>query len=192
MCGIALSIGPEADPATFRRMLAVLAPRGEVTETRREAGLLAGTRRLRIVDRDRAVQPWVSADGRFLLCHNGEIFNHHELRAELTRLGHPFRSESDTEVLLAAFLAWGEDAVRRLRGEYAFVVVEQTTGRAYLARDPIGVKPLYWSRVPGCLHLASEVKALVGHGAPVCEVPRGTTAGPSRVATSGCARTSTC
>ncbi|WP_405096190.1 asparagine synthetase B family protein [Micromonospora sp. NBC_01412] len=173
MCGIALSIGPEADPATFRRMLAVLAPRGEVTETRREAGLLAGTRRLRIVDRDRAVQPWVSADGRFLLCHNGEIFNHHELRAELTRLGHPFRSESDTEVLLAAFLAWGEDAVRRLRGEYAFVVVERTTGRAYLARDPIGVKPLYWSRVPGCLHLASEVKALVGHGAPVCEVPPG-------------------
>ncbi|WP_433341838.1 asparagine synthetase B family protein [Micromonospora sp. CA-111912] len=173
MCGIALSIGPEADPATFRRMLAVLAPRGEVTETRREAGLLAGTRRLRIVDRDRAVQPWVSADGRFLLCHNGEIFNHHELRAELTRLGHPFRTESDTEVLLAAFLAWGEDAVRRLRGEYAFVVVERSTGRAYLARDPIGVKPLYWSRVPGCLHLASEVKALVGHGAPVCEVPPG-------------------
>ncbi|MFF3865949.1 asparagine synthetase B family protein [Micromonospora sp. NPDC001898] len=173
MCGIALSIGPEADPATFRRMLTVLAPRGEVTETRREAGLLAGTRRLRIVDRDRAVQPWVSADGRFLLCHNGEIFNHHELRAELTRLGHPFRSESDTEVLLAAFLAWGEDAVRRLRGEYAFVVVDRTTGRAYLARDPIGVKPLYWSRVPGCLHLASEVKALVGHGAPVCEVPPG-------------------
>ncbi|MGW1061536.1 asparagine synthetase B family protein [Micromonospora rubida] len=173
MCGIALSIGPEADPATFRQMLAALAPRGEVTETRREAGLLAGTRRLRIVDRDRAVQPWVSADGRFLLCHNGEIFNHHELRAELTRLGHPFRSESDTEVLLAAFLAWGEDAVRRLRGEYAFVVVERATGRAYLARDPIGVKPLYWSRVPGCLHLASEVKALVGHGAPVCEVPPG-------------------
>ncbi|MER5704354.1 asparagine synthase-related protein [Micromonospora sp. NPDC002296] len=173
MCGIALSIGPEADPATFRRMLAVLAPRGEVTETRREAGLLAGTRRLRIVDRDRAVQPWVSADGRFLLCHNGEIFNHHELRVELTRLGHPFRSESDTEVLLAAFLAWGEDAVRRLRGEYAFVVVERSTGRAYLARDPIGVKPLYWSRVPGCLHLASEVKALVGHGAPVREVPPG-------------------
>ncbi|WP_320068458.1 asparagine synthetase B family protein [Micromonospora sp. RTGN7] len=173
MCGIALSIGPEADPATFRRMLAVLAPRGEVTETRREAGLLAGTRRLRIVDRDRAVQPWVSADGRFLLCHNGEVFNHHELRAELTRLGHPFRSESDIEVLLAAFLTWGEDAVRRLRGEYAFVVVERATGRAYLARDPLGVKPLYWSRVPGCLHLASEVKALVGHGAPVCEVPPG-------------------
>ncbi|MCX4472115.1 Asparagine synthetase B [glutamine-hydrolyzing] [Micromonospora sp. MW-13] len=173
MCGIALSIGPQADPATFRRMLAVLAPRGEVTETHREAGLLAGTRRLRIVDRDRAVQPRLSADGRFLLCYNGEVFNHHELRAELTRLGHPMDTESDTEVLLAAFLAWGEEAVRRLRGEYAFVVVERATGRAYLARDPLGVKPLYWSRVPGCLHLASEVKALVGHGAPVGEVPPG-------------------
>ena len=88
MCGIALSIGPEADPATFRRMLAALAPRGEVTETRSENGLLAGTRRLRIVDRDRAVQPWTSTDERWLLCYNGEIFNHRELRAELTRLGH--------------------------------------------------------------------------------------------------------
>ncbi|EEP70002.1 asparagine synthase [Micromonospora sp. ATCC 39149] len=173
MCGIALSIGPEADPATFRRMLAVLAPRGEVTETRREANLLAGTRRLRIVDRERAVQPWVSADERLLLCYNGEVFNHRELRAELTRLGHLFRSASDTEVVLVAFERWGEDAVHRLRGEYAFVVVERATGRAYLARDPLGVKPLYWSRVPGCLHLASEVKALVGHGAPVGEVPPG-------------------
>ncbi|WP_089154179.1 asparagine synthetase B family protein [Micromonospora sp. NBS 11-29] len=173
MCGIALSIGPEADPATFRRMLAALAPRGEVTETRRENGLLAGVCRLRVVDRDRAVQPWVSADERHLLCYNGEVFNHHELRAVLTRLGHRFRTTGDTEVVLAAFRQWGEDAVRRLRGEYAFVVVDRDGGRAYVARDPLGVKPLYWSRRPGCLHLASEVKALVGHGAPIGEVPPG-------------------
>ncbi|MFE9655066.1 asparagine synthetase B family protein [Micromonospora sp. NPDC006431] len=173
MCGIALSIGPEADPATFRRMLAALAPRGEVTETRQEAGLLAGVRRLRIVDRGRAVQPWVTPDKRHLLCYNGEVFNHHELRAELTRLGYTFDSVSDTEVVLAAFRQWGEEAVHRLRGEYAFVVVERASGRAYLARDPLGVKSLYWSRSPGCLHLASEVKALVGHGAPISEVPPG-------------------
>ncbi|RZU76430.1 asparagine synthase (glutamine-hydrolysing) [Micromonospora kangleipakensis] len=173
MCGIALSIGPEADPATFRRMLAVLAPRGEVTETRQENGLLAGVRRLRIVDRHRALQPWVSPDQRYLLCYNGEVFNHFELRVELTRLGYAFRGGSDTEVVLAAFLRWGEDAVRRLRGEYALAVVERATGRAYLARDPLGVKPLYWARSPGCLHLASEVKALVGHGAPISEVPPG-------------------
>ncbi|MET8908024.1 asparagine synthase-related protein [Micromonospora sp. NPDC004551] len=173
MCGIALSIGPEADPAVFRRMLAVLAPRGEVTETRQEDGLLAGVRRLRVVDRERAVQPWVSPDERHVLCYNGEVFNHHELRAELTRLGHGFRTTGDTEVVLAAFRQWGEEAVRRLRGEYAFAVVERATGRAYLARDPLGVKPLYWCRGPGCLHLASEVKALVGHGAPISEVPPG-------------------
>ncbi|MFC8619098.1 asparagine synthetase B family protein [Micromonospora purpureochromogenes] len=173
MCGIALSAGPEADPAIFRRMLAVLAPRGEVTETRQEAGLLAGVRRLRIVDRDRAVQPFTSADGRYVLCYNGEVFNHHELRAELTRAGHLFRTASDTEVVLAAFLRWGARAVHRLRGEWAFAVAERVTGRIYLARDPLGVKPLYWARTPGCLHVASEVKALVGLRAPVDEVPPG-------------------
>ena len=173
MCGIALSIGPEADPATFRRMLTALASRGEVTETRQENGLLAGVRRLKIVDRERSVQPWMSPDERHLLCYNGEIFNHHELRVELTRLGHEFRTTGDTEVVLTAFRQWGENAVRRLRGEYAFVIVERDSGRAYLARDPLGVKPLYWSRLPGCLHLASEVKALVGHGAPIGEVAPG-------------------
>ncbi|NLU79717.1 asparagine synthetase B [Micromonospora sp. HNM0581] len=173
MCGITLSIGPEADPAIFRRMLGTLASRGEVTETRYEAGLLAGTRRLRVVDREHAVQPWISSDERWLLCYNGEVFNHHELRAELTALGHRFRSASDTEVVLAAFEHWGEQVVTRLRGEYAFVVVERATARAYLVRDPLGVKPLYWARTPGCLHLASEVKALVRLGVPVAEVPPG-------------------
>ncbi|MFI5490224.1 asparagine synthetase B family protein [Micromonospora echinaurantiaca] len=173
MCAIVLSLGPEADPAIFRRMLTVLAPRGEVTETRYENGLLAGVRRLRVVDRERAVQPWTSADERWVLCYNGEVFNHHELRGELTRLGYRFRSLSDTEVVLAAFLHWGERMVTRLRGEYAFAVVERATGRAYLVRDPLGVKPLYWTRTPGCLHLASEVKALVGHGTQIAEVPPG-------------------
>ncbi|MGC5028694.1 asparagine synthetase B family protein [Micromonospora sp. DT229] len=173
MCGIVLSLGPEADPVIFRRMLAVLATRGEVTETWYETGLLAGTRRLPVVDRDRAVQPWVSADERWLLCYNGEVFNHHELRAELSGLGHRFRSTSDTEVVLAAFAQWGERMVTRLRGEYAIAIVERATRRVYLARDPLGVKPLYWSRTPGCLHLASEIKALVRAGAPVVEVPPG-------------------
>src|SRR5260370_570098 len=79
-------------------------------------GLFAGTQRLRIVDRDRAVQPWVSSDGRWLLCYNGEIFNYRQLRAELIGLGRDFRSESDTEVALEAFLTWGDRAVGRFRG----------------------------------------------------------------------------
>ena len=175
MCGIALIIGAGADPAVFRTMMDSLAPRGELDEVFADhgVGLLAGTRRLPIVDRDRAVQPWQSADGRWLLCHNGEIFNHRDLRAELTALGVQLRGESDTEVLFEAFRAWGQDAVHHLRGEYAFAIVERATGRTYVARDPLGVKPLYWTRQGGLLYLASEVKALVAVGAAISEVPPG-------------------
>ena len=177
MCGIALIAGDGADHAVFLAMLAALQPRGEVTEVASGARLLAGTRRLRIVDRDRAVQPWVSPGGRWLLCFNGEIYNHRSLRAELTRLGREFRTGSDTEVVAEAFGQWGEDAVRRLRGEFAFAIAERDSGRVYLARDLVGVKPLYWSPVAGRLHVASEIKALVPAaapaGAPVREVPPG-------------------
>jgi asparagine synthase (glutamine-hydrolysing) len=173
MCGIAMILGPGADRAAFQRMMSSLAPRGEVEEVLLGDGLLAGTQRLRIVDRDRAVQPWVSADGRWLLCYNGEVFNHHQLHAELEGLGHVFRSDSDTEVVLEAFLEWGEGAVSRLRGEFAFAIAERRADRVYLARDPLGVKPLYWSRAGDRLHLASEIKALVPFGAEVCELPPG-------------------
>ncbi len=173
MCGIALIVGRGADPNLFRRMLAPLAPRGEVEEAVLAPNLLAGTQRLRIVDRERAVQPWLSADGRWLLCFNGEVFNHRALRTELAGRGRGLRSESDTEVVLEAVLEWGGSAVTRLRGEYAFAMLDRTTGRAYLARDPLGVKPLYWSAADGRLHVASEVKALVPVGAPIAEVPPG-------------------
>ncbi len=154
-------------------MLDALRPRGDTEEVSLGDGLLAGTQRLRIVDAERAGQPWVSADQRWLLCYNGEIFNHRELREELLRLGRRFRSESDTEVVIEAFGQWGPGAVRRLRGEFAFAVTERSSGRTYLARDPLGVKPLYWSARAGCLHVASEVKALVPVGAPVSAVPAG-------------------
>jgi len=173
MCGIAMIAGVGADAALFRQMLDALAPRGEIEEIRCDTGLLAGTQRLRIVDRERAVQPWLSRDGRWLLCYNGEIFNYRQLRAELIGLGREFRSESDTELALEAFLEWGEHAVRRFRGEFAFAIADRATARVYLARDPIGVKPLYWSSCDGRLHIASEVKALVAVGAAVSEVPPG-------------------
>src|SRR5271156_2468633 len=106
MCGIALIVGPGGDGALFHQMLDSLAARGEVEETHLESGLLAGTHRLRIVDRERAVQPWLSPDGRWLLCYNGEIFNYRHLRAELIGLVREFRSESDTELAMEAFLQW--------------------------------------------------------------------------------------
>jgi len=173
VCGIALVAGEGASTAVFRQMLDALRPRGDTEEVSLGDGLLAGTQRLRIVDPERAGQPWISADQRWLLCYNGEIFNHRELRDELRRLGRKFRSESDTEVVVEAFGQWGTDAVRRLRGEFAFAITERSSGRTYLARDPLGVKPLYWSASAGCLHVASEVKALVPVGAPISAVPAG-------------------
>ncbi len=173
MCGIALILGPGADRATFQRMMMTLAPRGDLPEVLLDENLLAGAQRLRVVDRQRAAQPWTSADGRWVLCYNGELFNHPELRAELLARGHRFRSDSDTEVVLEAFLEWGGRAVDRFRGDFAFAVIDRATGRAYFARDPLGVKPLYWSRHLRRLHVASEIKALVPIGAPISEFPPG-------------------
>jgi asparagine synthase (glutamine-hydrolysing) len=174
MCGIALIVGEGADRELFRRMMASIRPRGDIEETLLDDDLLMGTQRLRIVDRQHSVQPWVSADGRWALCYNGEVFNYKELRHELASLGHDLRSTGDTEVVLEAFLEWGEEAVHHLRGEFAFAIVERPTGRVYLARDPIGVKPLSWSMHAGRLNVASEVKALVPVGAPITEVAPGT------------------
>jgi asparagine synthase (glutamine-hydrolysing) len=173
MCGIALIVGRGADRSRFATMLAALAPRGEVEEVLLTDDLLAGTQRLPIVDRAHATQPWQSADGRWLVCFNGEVYNHDQLRAELNGLGHDTRSHSDTEVVLESFLAWGDDGITRLRGDFAFAIVERDTGRTYLGRDPIGVKPLYWSQRDRCLHVASEIKALVPVGAAIEEVPPG-------------------
>jgi len=170
MCGIALVLGPRDSPA-FWGMLAALALRGERLEVTERPGLLAGTQRLAIVDRDRAVQPWT--DGRYLLCYNGELFNYRQLRSDLLAAGARVGGEGDTAVLAAAFAWWGEQAVRRFRGEYAFAVADPAAGRVYLARDPLGVKPLYWARSDGRLYVASEIKALVPLAVPVHEVPPG-------------------
>jgi asparagine synthase (glutamine-hydrolysing) len=173
MCGIALIAGAEPDADLFGEMLGALAPRGESEETACDSRLLAGVQRLKIIDRERAVQPWLSSDGRWLLCYNGEVFNYRQLRAELAGRGQCFRTASDTELVMAAFSEWGEHAVGRFRGEFALVIADRATGRIYLARDPVGVKPLYWSWRDGMLHVASEVKALVPVGSPVSEVPPG-------------------
>ncbi len=173
MCGIILIRGSGSSPELFQRMLDTIRTRGELQETFCAETLLLGVQRLRIVDRDRALQPWKSADDRWALCYNGEIYNLRELRSELAGLGHALRSDSDTEVVLESFLEWGEEAVHHLRGEFAFAITELDTRRVFLARDPVGVKPLYWSQSQGRLYVASEVKALVPVAAPISEVPPG-------------------
>jgi asparagine synthase (glutamine-hydrolysing) len=173
MCGIALIVGPSPSPAFFDSMLDAIAPRGEVRETLTGDRHRLGTQRLKIVDRERAIQPWCSPDGRWAVCYNGEIYNFRSLRSELAAHGHVLRSDSDTEVILEAFLEWREGAVERLRGEFAFAIVDRAADQVYFARDPLGVKPLYWSRHDGHLYAASELKALVTAGGPVRAIPPG-------------------
>ena len=117
--------------------------------------------------------PVSSADGRWVLCFSGRLDNLAELRAALTAAGRRPAGPGEPAAVLAAFLAWGESAVRRLRGDFAFALADQSCGSVYLARDPLGGRPLYWSRWADCLLVASQVKSLVPAGQPVCEVPPG-------------------
>ena len=176
MCGIAAVLGTGIDERArraFAAMASAVEPRGEVLEREELARALLATSRLRIVDRERAVQPWADSTGRYRLIYNGEIFNHAELRGELVAAGRPQRSQSDTEVAMEALLAWGSQALLRFRGEFALCLVDLEAGRVFVARDPAGIKPLYWARDRGLLCIASEVKALSALGSPIREVPPG-------------------
>jgi asparagine synthase (glutamine-hydrolysing) len=106
-------------------------------------------------------QPMLTADRRLAITFNGEIYNHAELRAELAASGAQFVGRSDTEVLLAAYQAWGERSVTRLRGMFAFAIYDATSRSLFMARDRAGEKPLYWARHRGGLVFASELKALL-------------------------------
>jgi len=117
-------------------------------------------RRLEVLDLEGGRQP-MALDGRYHLVYNGEIYNFRELREELRARGRSFTSTGDTEVLLAAFAEWGEACLSRLRGIFAFAVWDAVERRVFLARDPVGVKPLYVGVVDGVLYVASESKAIV-------------------------------
>lgn len=170
MCGIAglLGVQPIADPlALGQRMDQALAHRGpDDAGLWHERGVLLLHRRLAILDLSPdGHQPMVSACGRWLLVFNGEIYNYRELRSELQSLGHRFHSNGDTEVLLQLLIRYGTAALDRLRGMYAFCLWDREQGRALLARDPYGIKPLYLHRGPqGQLLFASEVRTLLATG----------------------------
>ncbi len=165
MCGIVgrINARPEspvdgAALAAATRLLVHRGPDGEGLHLRGPVGL--GHRRLAIVDVAQGAQPMASDDGRLQVVFNGEIYNHAALRRELTARGARFRTGSDTEVLLHGYDAWGEELPRRLRGMFAFAIWDGGRGRLLLARDRVGIKPLYWTRVDEDLLFSSEVKAL--------------------------------
>ena len=173
MCGIhgLFRISPDApalDPAELDRTSAALARRGPDGEGRwisPDGRLALGHRRLAILDLSPAgAQPMASADGSCRLILNGEIYNFRELKAELERDGHTFRSVSDTEVILALWRRDRERMLSRLRGMFALALWDGGTGELLLARDTFGIKPLYLSVERGALRFASQVKALEAGG----------------------------
>jgi asparagine synthase (glutamine-hydrolysing) len=129
------------------------------------AGMALAHRRLAVVDLSPAGhQPMTSSCGRWVLTYNGEIYNHTELRDELSGLGRPFRGHSDTEVLLEACAAWGVEAtLRKLTGMFAFAIWDRATRTLTLARDRLGLKPLFWGQFGELFLFASELKGLRVH-----------------------------
>jgi len=174
MCGIAGFIDPATAPAeraaAVDRMCAALFHRGPDDGGSAERGeATLGMRRLAIFDPANGHQPMVTPDGRLTLIFNGAIYNYRALRAELAG-GWDFRTQCDTEVLLAAFARWGETCLKRLRGMYAFAVWDAAEDRLFLARDPFGIKPLYYRHDGRRLLFASELNALIASGAVPAEI----------------------
>jgi len=129
-----------------------------------EPGIGLGHRRLSIIDLSTGQQPLYNEDGSVCVVFNGEIYNYQELVPELTRLGHTFRTRSDTEAIVHAWEQWGPECVRRFRGMFAFALWDRNRETLFLARDRLGVKPLYYAALPdGTLIFGSELKALAAH-----------------------------
>jgi len=157
------------DPAVIQRSTACLIHRGPDQQGVQESRVVSlGAVRLQIVDLEGGAQPFKSPDGDTVLVFNGEIYNYRELRAELAAKGHAFLSHSDTEVLLHAFLEWDKDCFRRLRGMFAAAIWSARERRLVLARDRVGIKPLYFHHIGTDIIFGSEIKALLAHPA----VPR--------------------
>jgi asparagine synthase (glutamine-hydrolysing) len=164
VCGLFASVGFAPDPARID-MAAHRGPDGRgwrVFDS--PAGPVAlGHRRLSIIDLDeRAAQPMPSVDGRLWLIFNGEIYNYLELREELKAQGVRFRTQSDAEALLEAYARWGEAALDKLVGMFAFLIFDDRDKKLFAARDRFGIKPLYYVATPHGVAFASEIKQLLG------------------------------
>ncbi len=183
MCGLAGFVearsGATAEvlAETAQRMADTLVHRGPDSAgvwVDAEAGIALGHRRLAIIDRsEEGAQPMHSADGRWVIAYNGEVYNFPDLRSELEAKGHRFRGHSDTEVVLAAIVEWGvAGALQRFIGMFAFALWDRESRRLHLGRDRLGIKPLYYGGIDGGFGFASELRALVAHPRFSAEVDR--------------------
>ncbi len=165
MCGICGEIrydATEASPDLVAKMSGCMIPRGpDGSGIWAQKQVAFGHRRLKIIDLSEAAQqPMIDSHLGLTIVFNGAIYNYPELRDELTALGYRFFSHGDTEVILKAYHAWGEACVERFNGMFAFAIAERDGGKVFIARDRLGIKPLYLARTPGALYFASALDCL--------------------------------
>lgn len=170
MCGLVGVLRRDAravDPVILGRMTESLAHRGPDGQgTWIDGDLGLGHRRLAVIDpRPASDQPMQTPDGRYTLVYNGMLYNFRELRVQLAALGHAFRTDSDTEVVLRAFAEWQGDAFARFNGMFAVAIWDRIERQLWLARDRYGIKPLYVADCAGTLLFGSEIKAFLAHPA---------------------------
>ena len=168
MCGIAglleLKKNAQANPAILRQMCDVMAHRGPDDEgiyTQDRIGI--GMRRLSIVDLATGHQPMSNEDGSLWMVFNGEIYNHQSLREPLIARGHSYRTHSDTETIIHLYEEYGKDCVQHLRGMFAFAIWDTKQKRLFIARDRLGIKPLYYRMSADTFLFGSEIKVLLAH-----------------------------
>ena len=166
MCGIAgiLNVDPSAAPAegTLRGMLGALRHRGpDQFGIYLDDHVGLGSARLSIVDLGGGQQPIANEDGSLWIVFNGEIFNYLELRPELEARGHRFATHTDTEVILHLFEEFGPACLSRLNGQFVFAIWDRRRRALFMARDRLGVRPLFYTRAGGVLIFGSEIKALL-------------------------------
>ena len=170
MCGIAgfATAGggrPVPREAVLRQMCDAIVHRGPDDDGMlRDERVGLGMRRLAIIDLSGGKQPIANEDGSVVTVFNGEIYNFRELRAELEGAGHVFRTHSDTEVIVHGYEQWGDNFVTRLNGMFGIALYDMRKGRLLLARDHVGIKPLYYAWTPDALVWGSEIKALLASG----------------------------
>jgi len=164
ICGIFDRSGRPVDQRALERMTTALAhrgPDGEGYYLNREIGM--GHRRLSIIDVEGGKQPICNEDETLQVVFNGEIYNYVELREELKRFGHQFKTVSDTEVIVHAYEQWGSDCVNHFNGMFAFAIFNTVSRTLFLARDHLGIKPLYATLVGNQVLFASEIGPLLQH-----------------------------
>ena len=166
MCGISGFTRNDNDIGKniLKNMLRTISSRGPDNEGFDMAfGTYIGMRRLAIIDIEKGNQPIFSEDGRYSILFNGEIYNYREINQMIRINGRELKTNCDTETILTGYLEWGPSFIQKLRGVFAFAILDHNDGSLFIARDRMGVKPLYYYHVKDQLIFSSEIKSIIQH-----------------------------